>query len=184
MLWPYCFKRDLCTMIASLLMVASALGQPQSAELRYKLTPGDRLTYSEIFDREGKSPDRSFHTHAVFINQLVVVDSAAGQSLIGVERNRQSAEMLESHARGKDTLAEEKAIYDQAVAQRPKHFSDTNLYSTTGQPELPLQVVRELTSKRLYELGEIMTVPAQAVQVGSEWELGAMGIRMKLEGFE
>ena len=182
---PYFFsKRDLCTTIAALLAVVSALGQSQPTELRYKLTPGDRLTYSEIFDRDAKSPDRGFHTHAVFINQLVVLDSSAGQSLVGVQRNRQSAEMLESHERGKDTLAEQKAIYDQAVAQRPKHFSDTNLYSATGQAELPLQVVRELTSKRLYELGEIMPVPAQAVQVGSEWELSPMGLRMKLEGFE
>jgi len=183
---PHFFaKRDLCTTtIASLLLVASARGQSQPTELRYQLTPGDRLTYSEIFDREAKSPERGFHTHAVFINQLVVIDSSGGQSLVGIERNRQSAEMLESHEHGKDTLAEQKAIYDQAVAQRPKHFSDTNIYSATGQPELPLQTVRELTSKRLYQLGEIMPVPAEVVQVGSEWELGAMGLRMKLEGFE
>jgi pimeloyl-ACP methyl ester carboxylesterase len=183
---PHFFaQRDLCTTtIASLLLVASALGQSQPTELRYKLTPGDRLTYSEIFDRGAKSPERGFQTHAVFINQLVVIDSSGGESLVGMQRNRQSAEMLESHERGKDTLAEQKAIYDQAVAQRPKHFSDTNIYSATGQAELPLQVVRELTSKRLYELGEIMPVPAQVVQVGSEWELGAMGLRMKLEGLE
>lgn len=185
MLWPYFFtKCDLCTTIPFLLIAAAAFGQSQPTELRYKLTPGDRLTYSEIFDREAKSPDRGFHTRAVFINQLVVIDSSGIQSLVGIERNRQSAEMLESHERGKDTLAEQKAIYDQALARRPKHFSDTNIYSVTGQADLPLQVVRESTSKRLYELGEIMPVPAQVVQVGSEWELGAMGMRMKLEGFE
>jgi len=185
MLWPYFFtKRDLCTTIAFLPIAAAAFGQSQPTELRYKLTPGDRLTYREIFDREAKSPEGGFRTHAVFINQLVVIDSSGRQALVGMQRNRQSAEMLESHERGKDTLAEQKAIYDQAVAQRPKHFSDTNIYSATGQAELPLQAVRELTSKRLYELGEIMAVPAQVVQVGSEWELGSMGMRMKLEGFE
>ncbi|HEX8801732.1 MAG TPA: hypothetical protein VF772_24125, partial [Terriglobales bacterium] len=185
MLWPFFFsKRELCTTIALLLIARAASGQSQPTELRYKFTPGDRRTYSEIFDREAKSPERGFHTHAVFINQLLVIDSSGIRSLVGIERNRQSAEMLESHERGKDTLAEQKAIYDQAVAQRPKHFSDTNIYSATGQAELPLQAVRELTSKRLYELGEIMPVPAEVVQVGSEWELGAMGMRMKLEGFE
>ena len=177
-------KRDLYNTVAFLLIVAAALGQSQPTELRYKLTPGDRLTYSQTFDREGKSPDSSFHTHAVFVNQLIVIDSSGGWSLVGVQRNRQSAEMLEYHEHGKDTLAEQKVIYDQAVAQRPKHFSDTNLYSATGQAQLPLQVVRELTSKLLYELGEIMPVPAQAVQAGSEWDLGAMGLRMKLESFE
>src|SRR5215469_5715029 len=181
-----CFftKRELCTKIGFLLIGAAAFGQSQPTELRYKFAPGDRRTYSEIFDRETKSPERSFHTHAVFINQLLVIDSSGRQSLVGMQRNRQSAEMLESHERGKDTLAQQKAIYDQAVAQRPKHFSDTNIYSATGQAELPLQVVRELTSKRLYELGEIMAVPTQVVQVGSEWDLGAMGMRMKLEGLE
>jgi hypothetical protein len=182
---PHFFaKRHLGTTIAFLLIAASALAQSKPTELRYKLTPGNRLTYSEIFDREGKSPDRSFHTHAVFINQLVVIDSSGGQSLVGVQRNRQSADMLEFHERGKDTLAEQKLIYDQAVAQRPKHFSDTNLYSATGQAELPLQVVRELTSKRLYEFGEIMPVPARALQLGSEWDLGVAGLRMKVEAFE
>jgi predicted esterase len=177
-------ERDLYTMIAFLLIAAWAFGQSQPTELRYKLIPGDRLTYSETFDRRGKSPDQNFHTHAVFINQLVVIDSSGGRSLVGVQRNRQSAEMLEYHEHGKDTLVEQRAIYDKAVAQRPKHFSDTNLYSATGQAELPLQAVRELTSKRLYELGEIMTVPAQAVQIGSEWDVGVSGLRMKLENFE
>ena len=80
MLWPYFFtKCDLSTTIAFLLIAAAAFGQYQPTELRYKLTPGDRLTYSEIFDREAKSPDRGFHTHAVFINQLVVLDSSGIQ---------------------------------------------------------------------------------------------------------
>ena len=123
MLWPYFFtKRDLCTTIAFLPIAAAAFGQSQPSELRYKLTPGDRLAYREIFDREAKSPERGFRTHAVLINQLVVIDSSGRQSLVGMQRNRQSAEMLESHERGKDTLAEQKAIYDHAVAQRPKHF--------------------------------------------------------------
>jgi dienelactone hydrolase len=177
-------KRDLCTTIACLLIVASVFAQSKPNELRYKLTPGDRLTYSEIFDREGKSPDRSFHTHVVYLNQLLVIDSSGGRLLVGVQRNRQSAEMLESHEQGADTLAQQKVIYDQAVAQRPKHFSDTNLYSATGQAQLPLEVVREATSKLLFELGEIMPVPTQAVEVGSEWELGAFALRMKLETFE
>jgi hypothetical protein len=106
---------------------------------------------------------------------LLVIDSSGGRSLLGVQRNRQSAEVLESHERGKDTLA-----------QRPKQFSDTNLCSATGRTELPLQVVRELTSKRLHEFGEIMPAPAQTVQVGSEWDLALAlaGLRMKLESFE
>src|SRR5215831_11377628 len=93
--------RGLCTTILSLLIAAAALGQSKPIEFRYKLTPGDRLTYSETFDRVGKSPDQSLHSHAVFINQLIVIDSSGGRLLVGVQRNRQSAELLEFHEHGK-----------------------------------------------------------------------------------
>jgi len=152
--------------------------------MRYHFTPGDRLVYRETFDREGISPDSTFHARVPLLNQLIVLDSAPGSFLLGVQRNRQSAQLLESHERGADTLAQQKQVFDQNMTKRPAHFSDTNLISATGQPLLPQQVLREATSKLLYNLGEIMPVPAPAVQLGSEWDLGALGMRMKLESFE
>jgi len=152
--------------------------------MRYNLTPGDRLVYRETFDRDGSSPDTTFHARVTYLNQLVVVDSAASRSLVGIQRNRLSAELLESHERGADTLEQQKRTFDQALSKRPAHFSDTNLFSATGQPLLPVQVVRESASKLLYNLGEIIPLPVTAVQAGSEWELGAFGLRMKLEAFE
>ena len=70
------------------------------------------------------------------------------------------------------------------MAKRPAQFADTNLFSATGQAQLPLQVLREANSKLLYRIAEIMPLPAAPVQVGSEWDLGAFGLRMKLERFE
>ena len=165
-------------------LLASAFAQTPSVELRYKLNPGDRLVYRETFDREVQSPDETFHVQVVFSNQVVVPDAVRGHALVGTQRNRQSAEMLDYHEHGADTIAKQRPAFEQLMAKRPAHFSDTNLFSVTGQPQLPLQIVRETNSKFLYALSEIMPVPARPVQVGYEWELGSFGLHMRLERFE
>jgi Phospholipase/Carboxylesterase len=167
-----------------LFAVGYSYSQTTPVEMRYKLTAGDRLVYREVFDREGKSPDTSFHAQVVLTNQLVVVDEAAGRFLVGVQRNRQSSELLESHERGKDTLAQQKPGFEQTMAKRPVRSYDTNLFATSGQMLLPPQVLREANRKLLYGIKEIMPLPATPVQVGSEWDLGVFGLRMKLERFE
>ena len=160
-----------------------SFSQSTPAELRYKLGAGDRLVYHEVFDKQGNSPDVTFHAHVVSTNQLVVVDEAAGRSLVGVQRNRQSAELLEYHERGKDTLAQQKSGFEQRMAKRPIRFADINLFSATGQSMLPPQILREANSKLLYGIHELMPVPVTPVQVGYEWDLGVFGLRMKLERF-
>src|SRR5271166_596920 len=172
--------------IALLVLFAagSLASQTAPAELRYKLAAGDRLEYREVFDREGKSPDSTFHAEFVLTNQLVVIDEAAGRSLVGVQRSRQSAELLESREHGKDDLAQQRPAFEQAIARRPVGFADTNLFSSSGQVLLPPQMVREANSKLLYGINEIMPLPVTAVQVGSEWDLGVFGLRMKLERFD
>jgi pimeloyl-ACP methyl ester carboxylesterase len=158
--------------------------QTAPIELRYKLAQGDRLVYSEVFEKEGTSPDAFFKAKMVLSNQVVVLDSAAGKSLIGIQRNRQSAELVESREHGKNTLALQTPGFEQRMAARPIHFADSNLFSATGQAELPLEVFREANSKLLYRIAEIMPLPATPVQVGSEWDSGILGLRMKLERFE
>ncbi|HEY4901604.1 MAG TPA: dienelactone hydrolase family protein [Terriglobales bacterium] len=172
--------------VVLLILLATGFSLSQSApvELRYKLAAGDRLVYREVFAREGKSPDSTFRAQIVLTNQLVVVDEAAGQFLVGVQRDRQSAELLESHERGKDTLAQQKPGFEQTMAKRPVRFYDTNLFATAGQMLLPPQVLREGYSKLLYGIKEIMPLPITPMQVGSEWDLGVFGFRMKLERFE
>jgi hypothetical protein len=167
-----------------LLAVGYGYSQTTPVEMRYKLTAGDRLVYREVFDREGKSPDSTFHAQVVLTNQLVVVDEAAGRFLVGVQRNRQSAELLESHERGQRHSCPTEAGFAQTMAKRPVRFYDTNLFATTGQMLLPPQVLREPNSKLLYGIKEIMPLPVTPIQVGSEWEMGVFGLRMKLERFE
>jgi len=172
--------------VVLVVLFCAGRGFPQSmpVELRYKLAAGDRLVYHEVFDKQGNSPDVTFHAHVVSTNQLVVVDEAAGRSLVGVQRNRQSAELLEYHERGKDTLAQQKPGFEQRMATRPVRFADINLFSATGQSMLPPQILREANSKLLYGIHELMPVPVTPVQVGYEWDLGVFGLRMKLERFE
>jgi pimeloyl-ACP methyl ester carboxylesterase len=171
--------------IALLILLATGFGFSQTApvEMRYQLAAGDRLVYREVFDREGKSPDTTFHAIVVLTNQLVVVDQAAGRSLVGVQRNRQSAELLEYHEHGKDILAQQRLAFEQTMAKRPVRFADTNLFSATGQVLLPPQVLREATSKLLYGIYEIMPLPVTPMQVGSEWDAGVFGLRMRLDRF-
>lgn len=168
------------------MLFAAGYGFSQNTpvEMRYKLGAGDRLVYREVFDREGKSPDSTFHAQVVFTNQLVVVDEAAGRSLVGVQRNRESAELLEYHERGTDTLAQQKPGFEQTMAKRPVRFADTNLFSAIGQVLLPPQALREANSKLLYSINEIMPLPVGPMQVGFEGDLGVFGLRMKLEHFE
>jgi len=158
--------------------------QNGAVELRYKLSPGDRLVYREVFDREGRSGDPTFHARVVFSNQIVVLNAISGRSLVGIQRNRQSAELLEYHERGRDTLAQQKLGFEQSMARRPQRFSDTNIFSDAGQALLPPEVLREANSKLLHWIVEIMPLPEAPVQVGSEWDSGVSGLRLKLERLE
>ena len=161
-----------------------AWGQAQPLDLRYRLAPGDRLVYRESFEKEGTAPDAYFKARIVLSNQVVVLDSAAGRSLVGIQRNRQSAELLESSEKGKNTLARQKPGFEQRMAARPARQADFNLFTASGRTQLPVQVLREANSKLLYGIAEIMPLPETPVRVGSEWDPGIFGLRMKLEGFE
>ncbi len=172
--------------VALFVLLAAGPAFPQSppVEMRYKFHAGDRLVYREVFEREGKSQEVNFRTRAVFSNQLVVLDEAAGASLVGVQRNRQSAELLEYREHGKDKLAEQAPQFQQRLEKRTPRFADTNLFSAVGQPQMPVQVVREATSKLLYGISEIMPLPVTPAQLGMEWNQGALGLRMTLVRFE
>ena len=93
-------------------------GKSSAPQLRYKLRAGDHLIYREVFEREGKSADQTFRTRAEFRNDVVVLDEAGGTVLVGIQRNRQSAEMLEFREHGKDKLAQEAAGFQARMAKR------------------------------------------------------------------
>jgi len=177
-------RLTILTVLLSLSLATVAAAQSQPVELRYHLTPGDRLAYREVFEKSGKSQDTSFRSRSTFSTQLVVLDSSAGRTLVGVQRTRESGELLEYLDHGKDTLALQLPAFKQRMTSRPQRFADSNVFSASGQPLLPLQVLREANSKLLYRVEEITPVPAAAVQPGAEWDAPIVGLRLRLERFE
>jgi pimeloyl-ACP methyl ester carboxylesterase len=174
----------LALLLCLIILCGSASAQTAPIELRYHFKSGDRLVYREVFDREGKSPDTSFHSRTTLSNEVMVMASANGSSLVGIQRNRQSANLLEFRDHGKDVLALQKPAFEQRVAARPARLADSNIFSATGRELLPLQVLREARSRLLYRINEIMPLPDAPVQVGSEWNADVFGLRMKFESFQ
>lgn len=162
----------------------AACAQTNAVELRYKLRKGDRLVYRDVFERELKISNLTFRTRSAFLNHVVVVADANGTALTGVQRNRQSAELLEYRERGSDKLTEQKPKFAEQTAKRPAQFADANVYSSTGSLQTPIQVVREANSKRLYLVSEISPLPGIAVQQGSEWNDERSGQKVRLAHFE
>ncbi len=170
--------------VAAFLFGIGASGQTSQPLLRYKLRAGDHLIYREVFEREGKSPDQNLKTRFVFLNDVVVLDEAGGTVLVGMQRNRQSAEMLEFREHGKDKLAQEAPKFNLRMAGRSSHFSDANVFSATGVPQAPLTTVREVTSKLLYGIPEILPVPAGPALTGAEVQGRPSGITVDLLRYE
>jgi dienelactone hydrolase len=162
----------------------AGLAQDQPLTLRYDFKPGDHLIYRETFEREGKSPEQSFHSRVAFLNHVLVVDVANGTALVGVQRNRRLAELLEYRVKGQDRLVQETADFDRRVARRPARFFDANVYSAIGLPQLPLQILREVNSDLLYGVSEMPALPAAPAQTGLEWANGSFGLQMHMTGRE
>jgi dienelactone hydrolase len=177
-------RRPQMWLVSIFVLCAYASAQTSPIELRYHLKSGDRLVYREVFDREGKSPDTSFHSRIVLFNQVMVMAASNGSSLVGIQRNRQSADLLEFRDHGKDVLAEQKPAFEKRIAARPARFADSNVFSVAGYPLLPSEVIREARSKLLYRINEIMPLPATPVQVGTEWDSEMFGMRLRLESFQ
>jgi Phospholipase/Carboxylesterase len=159
-------------------------GQSGAPLLRYKLHAGDHLIYREVFEREGKSSDQTFRTRAVFSNDVVVLGEAGGAVLVGIQRNRQSAEMLEFLEHGKNRLAQETAKFNARLAKRSPHFFDANVFSATGMAQAPFTTVREVTSKLLYGILEILPLPVGPAVAGADVQGRPSGIAVNLLRFE
>ena len=178
-------RRFLWELFAVIVLVGvDVSGQSGAPLLRYELHAGDHLIYREVFEREGKSSDQTFRTRAVFSNDVVVLGEAGGAVLVGIQRNRQSAEMLEFLEHGKNRVAQETAKFNARLAKRSPHFFDANVFSATGMPQAPFTTVREVTSKLLYGIPEILPLPAGPAQPGAEVQGQPSGLTVNLLRFE
>lgn len=169
--------------VLALLLVPGAVAQQGAVPLRYKPQKGDRYVYREVFERDIRSGADVVRTRLVTLNHLVVVATSGDRATVGVQRNRESAELLEYREGGKDRLSRELPKFNERMAKRPAAFADANVYTSSGVPIEPLQTVREGSSELLYAVDEFPLLPPAPAQRGSEWTDGRMGRRMKLVGF-
>lgn len=172
------------TLLLLILAGACAQGQSGPTQFRYKLHIGDHLVYRETFVREVKSGDISSRSRTVFENHVLVTKATGQGFVVGVQRNRQSAELLEYRRGGKDVRSKEEATFREQLATRPSRFADANAYAPEGFARLPVQAVRESTSKLLYMAGELAALPTAAVQLGSEWDEPQYSLRFRLTAYD
>ncbi|MDR3748416.1 MAG: alpha/beta hydrolase-fold protein [Acidobacteriota bacterium] len=172
-------KSHACAVVLALLCATAASPQQDAPPLRYGLRSGDHLIYREVFEREGQSSQQTFRARSRFRNSLVVVDDVGGTVLVGVQRNRESTELLEYREHGKDKLAQESGKFAERMAKRRTSFAEASIYSATGVSQMPGAIVREAYSKLLYGISEIEPLPAGAVQAGVEMA-GPFGLTMRL----
>lgn len=170
-------------LFTALFLLISASAQDGGIPLRYKLRAGDHLIYREVFERDGNSAEQSFRTRTVFLNHLVVLDEAGGTVLAGIQRNRQSSDLLEYREHGRDRLVQEAPKFADRTAKRSPHFSDANAFSALGETQMPAAAVREVNSKLLYGIYEIAPLPTGEARVGTELR-GPLGLTMRLVRLE
>lgn len=169
--------------VFALMVGTCALAQPGPVALRYRLQNGDRYVYREVFEREVRNGSDVIRTRLVTLNQLVVLGATGERATVGVQRNRQSAELLEYREGGKGRLARELPKFNERMGKRPAAFADANVFTRKGVPLQPVQTVREGTSELLYEFSELPMLAPVAVQPGSEWTDEQIGRRMKVTSF-
>ena len=128
--------------------VAAAQGTaPAPAQLQYRLANGDRLVFRERIHREVSAKEASSIAEADWTTQvLVLTDTATGNYVIGTQRNRTRAELLQDRMGGKDRLAQGRADFEQRLRRRGGAFSEANMVNPQGAPLLPRVAAREWLS--------------------------------------
>lgn len=169
-----------------LLGLAGPAAPPSPSVLRHDLRPGDRLVYRQTLERETISERDSSTVRVRWTSELLVLGTAREGALVGIQRRRESAELVEARENGKDALARSRAAFERDVAAaRPQRLAEANVFDAAGRARLDLQAQREWTSELLPLVHEIEALPEQAVGPGSTWSgAGALGLAFRAEEWE
>jgi dienelactone hydrolase len=165
---------------AAVLFVSSSCAQEPATPWRYSLRPGDHLVYSEIVHRKAEGTNVQVETQLTTTNQVLVIDKLTNGFAVGVQRNRQAADLFSYRENGKDKLSDQRPKFAERLAQTSPRFSETNWFSTEGTPQLPWAAVRESSSRVLLGMHEIESLPSTPVKVGDEWySNNPLGLRFR-----
>lgn len=176
-------------MTAALLPLALLAAQAASAAdstrpLRYDLRPGDHLVYRQVLEEEldGRTlyglPGRQERTfgpavqatrHAEWTSHLLVLDEQDGALIVGFQRNRTDARVVR-YLRDDEADAAGERELDTRTRGEPERFAQANRFSRRGESQLPAVLVREWSSKALWALDELPTLPPQVLEVGGSWQ--------------
>ncbi|MGH9580783.1 MAG: hypothetical protein ACRD2R_07310, partial [Terriglobales bacterium] len=147
---------------------AAALAQEPARTLRYDLQPGDHLVYEQHLESESSGDPMESLIRRSWTNHALVLGEQRGGWLIGFQRNRTSFELLRFKVRGQDRLREQQQTLN-PLLKRTARFGEANRLTVSGAPQLSWQIVREASSKVLYDVHEFPPLPEQPVRVGDTW---------------
>lgn len=176
--------KNVASLGLGLLLAISGHGQTR---VSYDLASGDHLVYHESVDRTIHDKSGEFVTHAEWTNHLLVVQSGSNPKIvaIGVQRNRTVAELSSSKTDGKNTLPSDRKSFEARLAGRGTAFVEANTYDRLGAPQGSVTALREWTSQVLFDVRELMPLPASGIAIGSTWrEPSLLGITAKYAGEE
>jgi pimeloyl-ACP methyl ester carboxylesterase len=174
-------------LLAWLLAAAgAALETPAPRPLRYDLRAGDRLVYRQTLVRESRSARATQTARLTWTNEVLVLAAQAGQAVVGMQRRRTSAELIQASEKGRDTLARERVAFARQIAREPPaDLAEANIFDARGQARLDVQARREWPSELLPLVHEIEAVPEAAVEPGSSWSgVGTLGLPFRAEDWE
>jgi len=160
-------------MVAAVIVVffcsASLVTAQTSPPWRYDLRPGDHLIYSYTFHRHTQSNDEQAQVEARFRAHVLITAVNADGVNAGFQRNRESADLTQYVAKGKDKLAHEQIDFRKRMQSRPSRFSEAMELSLTGKPHDTWEVARETYSRIINALHELMPLPPVPLVRGEVW---------------
>jgi pimeloyl-ACP methyl ester carboxylesterase len=173
--------------LAAVLFISGlAQGQTSTAsvELKYHLASGDRLVFRERIHREVSSKDLSSISEGEWLTQVLVL-AEGNNFVVGTQRNRTRAEMLQYRISGKDQIAQGRTDFEAALQGRGPAFSAASVVNALGAPLLPPVAAREWFSLMLLDVHELMAMPEAPVKIGDTWTNNdVLGLTFRAEKLE
>lgn len=156
-----------------LLFLSPLLLAQEPRTLRYDFRPGDHLVYRQTLEREVSGGRIDSASRYSWTNHLLVMDVNAATLVVGFQRNRTASELLRFKLNGQDRLKQTRKDMLERLARLPP-YAEANRFDAPGWPQMYPQVVRESNSKVLFDVREIMPLPAGPVRVGDQWDVAGL----------
>ncbi len=150
----------------ALLCVLPVGAQPERVLLRYDLRPGDHLVYRQQIEG-AVAGTVSSKSRTEWHNHVLVLSENEGKLILGFQRNRRKADLLEYTRNGQDLREQLLKRFESRLHSK---LAEANRLTPNGWPDLPWLAAREEPSQILFELQEIEELTDRPVAVGDQWK--------------